>query len=187
MKRIDWYNFKLNSLLVLAAALITPLLSNETIWTSLAKWGIAYAVCLFMWATIFHIPQLIMEYVRNRKQKTKDLLDELYDFRMVYSALIFNRWAKEGKYDVHKSVRYFDGTPTDPDWEYFLICAKTPAGIITHHYPVKYWHYFDCSPTDNIKYGYDGHTSKDVLATLKILIRVEDKRHNEQDDQKSGI
>ena len=29
---------------------------------------------------------------------------ELYEFRKVYNAVLFNEWAKQGKYNVHKSL-----------------------------------------------------------------------------------
>ena len=29
---------------------------------------------------------------------------DLYDFRKAYNALLFNAWAKLGKYDVYKSI-----------------------------------------------------------------------------------
>jgi len=34
---------------------------------------------------------------------------ELYEFRKVYNAALFNEWAKEGKYNVHKSMKHHDG------------------------------------------------------------------------------
>ena len=34
---------------------------------------------------------------------------ELYEFRKVYNALLFNEWYKQGKYQVHKSWKHNDG------------------------------------------------------------------------------
>ena len=34
---------------------------------------------------------------------------ELYEFRKMYNALLFNEWYKQGKYQVHKSWRHHDG------------------------------------------------------------------------------
>ena len=34
---------------------------------------------------------------------------ELYDFRKLYNAVLFNEWAAQGKYKVHKSLRHSDG------------------------------------------------------------------------------
>lgn len=35
--------------------------------------------------------------------------DELYEFRKLYNAALFNEWAAQGKFSVHKSKRHFDG------------------------------------------------------------------------------
>ena len=34
--------------------------------------------------------------------------DELYEFRKLYNAALFNEWAALGLYSVHKSVRHFE-------------------------------------------------------------------------------
>lgn len=36
--------------------------------------------------------------------------NELYEFRKVYNAVLFNEWARLGKYEVHKSRKHHDGT-----------------------------------------------------------------------------
>lgn len=33
---------------------------------------------------------------------------ELYHYRMLYNALVFNEWARGDRYDVHKSIRHSD-------------------------------------------------------------------------------
>jgi hypothetical protein len=35
--------------------------------------------------------------------------NELYDYRKVYNALLFNEWSRQGLYDVHKSRKHSDG------------------------------------------------------------------------------
>ena len=35
--------------------------------------------------------------------------NELYDYRMLYNAALFNEWVKQGLYDVHKAKRHSDG------------------------------------------------------------------------------
>lgn len=32
--------------------------------------------------------------------------NELYRFRMLYNAALFNEWARQGKYDVHRSTSH---------------------------------------------------------------------------------
>lgn len=97
-------------------------------------------------------------------------LEELYEYRMVYNALIFNEWAKTGTYDVHKSWRHSDGEECfGGGW--FIVSAETPYGQITNHYPEKDWHRF-LIPERITANAYDGHTSADALSRLKNLLDI---------------
>ena len=97
-------------------------------------------------------------------------LDELYDYRMVYNALIFNEWAKAGCYDVHKSWRHSDGEECfGGGW--FIVSAETPYGQSTNNYPEKDWHRF-LIPERTTANAYDGHTSGEALSRLKNLLDV---------------
>lgn len=100
---------------------------------------------------------------------------ELYDFRKMYNAHLFNEWAKQNellpnlelgvKYDVHKSIRHNDGELCfGGGW--FVVVAILPKGQITNHYEMKDWDLFKIPVEDKAKYKFDGHTSKDVLARL---------------------
>lgn len=94
---------------------------------------------------------------------------ELYDFRMIYNALLFNEWAKQGLYDVHKSRRHHDGEECfGGGW--FIVVAVLPTGQISNHYPEEDWAYFDVPFFEKAKYDYDGHTPNDVLSRLLALI-----------------
>jgi len=95
--------------------------------------------------------------------------DELYDFRMVYNAALFNEWGRQGKYDVHKSERHNDGELCfGGGW--FIVSAMLPTGLISNHYPVSKLEQFADVPTVyKASFVYDGHTSKDVLDRLKGL------------------
>ena len=94
---------------------------------------------------------------------------ELYDFRKVYNAVLFNEWAKQSKYQVHRSERHHDGELCfGGGW--FIVVAILPNGQISNHYKMEDWGLFISVPTtDKALFEYDGHDSKDVLMRLKFL------------------
>lgn len=95
---------------------------------------------------------------------------ELYEFRKVFNAALFNEWAAQGKYDVHKSVRHADGEycfGEDSGW--FIVVAILPDGQISNHYERKDWDLFKIPAKDRAKYPFDGHTPADVLKRLSKL------------------
>jgi len=104
--------------------------------------------------------------------------DELYEFRKVYNAALFNEWANAeicnddgswgNKYDVHKSWKHNDGEPCfGGGW--FIVVAILPTGQISNHYEAKDWNLFKIPEVEKAKYPFDGHTSNDVLQRLMCL------------------
>jgi hypothetical protein len=103
--------------------------------------------------------------------------DELYDFRKIYNAALFNEWAmlwNENKlaiipkYDVHKSWKHNDGELCfGGGW--FIVVAILPTGQISNHYEAKDWGLFKIPEVEKAKYPFDGHTTQDVLQRLKDL------------------
>lgn len=105
---------------------------------------------------------------------------ELYEFRKIYNAALFNEWAENvewedihsdpipvevPKYDVHKSWRHNDGELCfGGGW--FIVVAVLPAGQISNHYEAKDWDLFRIPETPTAKYAWDGHEAKDVLKRL---------------------
>lgn len=99
---------------------------------------------------------------------------ELYKFRLLYNALLFNEWAAAGKYGVQKSMRHSDGELCfGGDW--FVVCAMLPDGLISNHYHVDDWDKFKIPIKERAEYEYDGHTTEDVMARLSncCYVRVE--------------
>lgn len=107
---------------------------------------------------------------------------ELYEFRKVYNAALFNEWAtpitfhtptedvilERPKYDVHKSWRHNDGQLCfGGGW--FIVVAVLPSGQISNHYEAKDWDLFKIPEVEKAKYEFDGHTPNDVLERLKAL------------------
>lgn len=114
--------------------------------------------------------------------------DELYKFRKVYNAILFNEWGKQEsanprwsadetgnepthlpKYDVHKSWRHNNGELCfGGGW--FVVVAILPKGQITNHYKAEDWELFKIPSVEKAKYEFDGHDATDTLKRLKNII-----------------
>jgi len=102
--------------------------------------------------------------------------NELYEFRKLYNAALFNEWANtihhnsdgnvRNPYDVHKSVRHHDGEECfGGGW--FIVVAMLPDGQISNHYKMKDWDLFKLPVLEKAKFPFDGHTPNDVLNRLR--------------------
>jgi hypothetical protein len=112
---------------------------------------------------------LIKKADKTRISDGHHTFHELYEFRKIYNAALFNIWAKEGKYDVHKSWRHHNGeTCFGGGW--FIILANLPSGQISNHYPMSDWELFNVPEQEKALFPYDGHTSQDVLERIKSVL-----------------
>jgi len=94
--------------------------------------------------------------------------NELYNFRKLFNAALFNEWHKNGKYSVHKSKRHHEGDECfGGGW--FIVSAMLPAGLISNHYKMEDWVLFDIPETEKATFEFDGHTGNDVLLRLTDL------------------
>jgi len=116
--------------------------------------------------------------------------DELYNFRKMYNAALFNEWGEEHvgarnlresikeegfdppifqpKYNVHKSLRHHDGELCfGGGW--FIVVAMLPDGQISNHYKMEDWDLFKIPETNKALFEFDGHTGEDVLKRLKNI------------------
>lgn len=99
--------------------------------------------------------------------------DELYQFRMLYNAALFNEWGLDDRYDVHKSWRHHEGDPCfGGGW--FIVMAQLPTGQISNHYPAKDWDLFDVQER-KVAAAWDGHTASDVAVRLHRFLRPTDE------------
>lgn len=91
--------------------------------------------------------------------------EELYTFRKVYNAALFNEWAKQKKFSVHKSFKHYDGELCfGGGW--FIVVALLPTGQITNHYESEDWNLFKIPEKEKALFEYDGHTPSDVIYRL---------------------
>ena len=115
----------------------------------------------------------LLNELTEKTAKQEKLINELYQFRLIYNALIFNEWHKHGKIEVYKSDRHHDGNIPfiDDENNWFIVVAILPDGKqVTNHYPIQYWDFFQIPEYDKVKHEFDGHTSEDVLDRLTKLI-----------------
>jgi hypothetical protein len=93
---------------------------------------------------------------------------ELYTYRMLYNAALFNEWRKWGVYDVHKSTRHHDGEECfGGGW--FIVVAQLPTGQISNHYPMSDWYRFRI-PERPLAAEWDGHTPAEAAERLRAFI-----------------
>lgn len=97
--------------------------------------------------------------------------NELYEYRLLYNASMFNEFAKQGLYDVHKSKRHSDGTIPFGDGNWFIVQAELPTGQISNHYEMKDWELFNIPEKEKAN-QYDGHTPQDVTKRLRDFLSL---------------
>ncbi len=119
----------------------------------------------------------VQELVNGLDRSDKGLIsdgyhsfEELYEFRKLYNALLFNEWAKLGKYQVHKSFCHFDGGECfGGGW--FIVAAMLPSGLITNHYRAADWDLFNVPSYRRSIFPYDDHTGKDSIDRMETLLQ----------------
>ena len=100
--------------------------------------------------------------------------NELYEFRMLYNAHLFNEWGRHKTYPVMKSKKHSDGQPCF-DGTYFIVVALLPTGQISNHYKLKYWDIFDITEYEQVPWEFDNHTPKDVAKRLLNALQTNNK------------
>ncbi len=93
---------------------------------------------------------------------------ELYEYRLLYNAALFNEWYEQYKYEVHKSKKHSDGQDCfGGGW--FVVMAQLPTGQISNHYEMKDWDLFKVKSLEHAA-AWDGHTPADVAARLRAFL-----------------
>lgn len=108
--------------------------------------------------------QQTLEEVDENTSDGYHTFKELYEFRKLYNAALFNEWYSQDKYNVHKSWKHHDGEECfGGGW--FIVVATLPTGQISNHYEEKDWDLFRVVAKDRAD-EWDGHTSQDVAKRL---------------------
>lgn len=102
---------------------------------------------------------------------------ELYDYRMLLQAMLFNQWAQiydsrtdSRLHDVHKSWKHSDGQPCfGGGW--FVVVATLPSGQITNHYKAEHWDLFKI-PARDMAAEYDGHTPQQAAERMREFLEA---------------
>jgi len=95
---------------------------------------------------------------------------ELYEFRLLYNAALFNEFTKQGLYNVQKSIRHCDGELCFGGGWFVVIC-KLPTGQITNHYELEHWNKFKCPDFEKPTIEFDGHNANDVATRLAEFLK----------------
>lgn len=97
--------------------------------------------------------------------------NELYYYRMLYNAALFNEWAYSHRFHVMKSKKHSDGELCfGGGW--FVVVAFVPGGQITNHYEMKHWGMFKI-PEVVMAPAWDGHTPAQAAKRLKDYISMQ--------------
>lgn len=104
--------------------------------------------------------------------------DELYEYRKLYNALLFNFWYAEGLYQVHKSKKHGSGEECfGGGW--FIVMATTRFGQISNHYRLEDWDLFAIEEREYADV-WDGHTPEIVKIRLLKLLPTLNTKHLEK-------
>ena len=95
---------------------------------------------------------------------------ELYLYRMLYNAAIFNVLHKRRECPVVKSRRHHDGELCfGGGW--FIVTAELPTGQVSNHYEEKYWDLFKC-PDVHKAPEWDGHSPQQAADRIMSFIKT---------------
>lgn len=94
--------------------------------------------------------------------------NELYDYRMIYNAMIVNEFASRELYNCHKSLKHHDGNYCfGGGW--FIMTMDLPTGQVSNHYPTKYWELFKCVEKPMAD-EWDGHTLAEAFDRMYAYV-----------------
>ena len=123
-------------------------------------------------------PEMITEWSYLTEEKNKGEIsdgwhtfDELYEYRMLYNAIAFNKMHDEGIIEVEKSWRHNGGEKCFGEDNYFIVVAYLPDGQISNHYHREHWDLFQVPEVEKVTKEFDNHTPKDVTERLYKYLR----------------
>lgn len=108
---------------------------------------------------------ILSEFEYDEMHDRSHSVEELYEFRMVYNAMVANLMSRV----TVKSWRHSNGELCfDGGW--FVVVMTLPTGQVSNHYRADYWDLFHCREVDTPP-KYDGHTPTDTLQRMKNYLR----------------
>jgi hypothetical protein len=119
------------------------------------------------------IAQDRIAFMDNAPSETSDgyhTFRDLYRFRLLYNAALFNEWADKGLYDTSKSYRHSDGELCFGKENYFVVMAELPTGQISNHYKGEHWDLFAVPEVAQAPI-WDGHTAQMVADRLEEFLK----------------
>ena len=127
-----------------------------------------------LWSEVQTIIDWLIEHWGFNHSQINDghhTIGELYEFRGQYNAGLFNAWHQlHPEWGAHKSKCHHDGKPCFGDGKWFVASAKVPGvGLITNHYKMESWDYFQIPEEEKERWEFDGTTPADVLKRLKLI------------------
>ena len=99
--------------------------------------------------------------------------NELYEFRKLYNAVLFNEWYAQGKHNVHKSTKHHGGDDCFGGGWFIVMAGEYGSTQISNHYPLQDWDLFKCEVRERAD-EWDGHTAQDVVKRLEALINLKE-------------
>lgn len=95
--------------------------------------------------------------------------DELYEYRLLYNAALFNELAlSHPEYGIHKSWRHHDGELCfGGGW--FIVSAQLPTGQISNHYRTDEWGLFAVDE-EALAAEWDGHGPAEAASRLRAFV-----------------
>lgn len=94
---------------------------------------------------------------------------ELYRYRMLYNAALFNTFAANETVPVYKSYKHSDGEDCFGG-KWFIVVANLPTGQISNHYENRYWDLFKVPELSRAP-EYDGHTPAEAADRLESYLK----------------
>ena len=172
IKSLDWYNENKDNLSFYTDSMALCFANEIVTIKSYGRYPNTYRIDEdegdFLWT------DEMIEGLVEEETKPKDMgeisdgyhtFNELYEYRMLYNAALFNEFAKQGLYDVHKSRKHSDGEYPFGDSNWFIVMAELPTGQISNHYEMKDWDKFQI-PEKPLANKWDEHSPKDVADRL---------------------
>lgn len=151
---------------------VTVLVSTELLAQLEADWSAPMQIHIDRTPGIGSGYEMICRQVDGKTSDGYHTFDELYRFRLLYNAALFNEWARTTSIETVRSWHHFEGDLCfGGGW--FVVMANLPTGQISNHYPAEAWDLFHHVDAQERAWEWDGHTAADVADRLELWLRAD--------------